>query len=278
MINNSRVFIPQNLIATLAGDQGVACLIYYIGNGTTITVEVTSTAMIFIETGATGSPSLPNDGTSAAGTLTFSVATVDTMGELKNVINASTNFRCVLASSIQTSVSANLLIMAATACTVAGINIFWDQGDNDALLLAFGPEGDVNLDLVFAASRVSKSTLLDYRDPMYRASTLKLIGRPFPFDTVSRLFRYVFSGGNAGANETPTLTIYDSSQTADTAIWTSATTNLTVVDSTSTFNPPAELTSTPGNRLVAVLTSPVGTFTASNLEIHGGYGEPGLLV
>lgn len=275
MINNSRVFIKQDLFATLSGNEGVAAVLYYIGTGAATYVG-TSTTMTFTDTAA--GAVLPADGTTGGGVLTFSVSTVNLMGKVAAVINASSGFRIKLAASLQSNVPTALLAVSSIAVTLSGLNLKWNQTTNKQLILAFGPEGDVNLDAYTASSRTSKSFLNDYRDPLLLLSAAKSIGRPFPFDTVSRLFRTVFSLGKSGGGAVPVMTVYDSNQTTDTQVFSLATTDLTVDDTTNTLNPPAEIQSTPGNRLVIVLISGSDTPTAANLEIHGGYGEPGLLV
>ncbi len=85
----------QQFTNTLAGNETEAIVIVYVGTGTaTVVMSDTGGIITFTddETGAT----LPDDGTTAAGTLTLSVATVDTTGELADIINASTNFIAIL--------------------------------------------------------------------------------------------------------------------------------------------------------------------------------------
>ena len=119
---------PIHRQATLAGDETVALRIKYIGTASTApTVQVTASAMVFVSSGDTD---LPNDGNSAAGTLTFSDGDVNTIGELADVINTTGSWRAVLLDSIRSMLSVDLKVMSATsALGPGGVRIHWDHGD-----------------------------------------------------------------------------------------------------------------------------------------------------
>ncbi len=119
-------------------DQDTAMLIRYIGttgstsNSGTVEVTVTSSDMTFLQ-GAQGSEAASTEfecpvSGALGGIIDVSNAACNTLGEIADVINASTSWRAVILDGLRTDVAdGRLLTMAATrATTTAGLAIKWD--------------------------------------------------------------------------------------------------------------------------------------------------------
>lgn len=259
------------------------------GNGVG-SVTTTPTTIVFADS-STGSPTLPNDGTSTAGTLTFSVAAANTLTKIVALINASTNFTATLTNVNGTTAPTVLRVIALTVVTATATSFSTDISGADSLIICIGPEADTSLYQSaqfpnFAYPATSKTNFLgQYKDPAKRDTLLRGVGRLHVYEAVSRLGAFDFTASNAAGTETPTLTLYDSSQTLDTQVATFKGTNATKLSES--WDTPdlagqqvggGEYQSTLGNRLVAVLSSPVSAFNLAKLNVRGVYGEGGVQI
>lgn len=276
--------------AGLLSDNAPATLTIAYTNDGLGKVTLNSTTMVFTDTGT--APTLPNDGTSAAGTLTYSVATVDTLTELAIVINLSNDFTATLSTNIPGTTASNKLRTHAQATITTGTAFPIDiSTGQDTLYLCFGPESDLSLYQNaqlpnFARCAGSQDNYVgSYHDPnKTRSNALERgVGRIHNYDSVARLLGFAFTATNAAGSETPTLTLYDSSQSLDTQIGTfigADATELSLYWDTPYYPNQqlggGEYLSTPGNRLVLALTSPITTFLTASLRANGVYGGPGV--
>lgn len=132
-----------------ADDTDVAMLIQYFGNATSNsgTVEVTAATsdLTFLQ-GAQGSEAASTEfecpvSGALGGVIDVSNAACNTVGEVCDVINASTSWRCVALDAFRSSVvDARLVTMAATRATSNdGLQIKWDTSTAFDALIALVP-------------------------------------------------------------------------------------------------------------------------------------------
>lgn len=273
------------VVGAVTDDTGVAAWVWYDtknGNGSNTavpTLTVSATTMVFASTGDT---SLPDDGSTTAGTLTYSVATVDTWGEMADVINATDNWKCTLVSALRSTPTTASMIVALTAARIAGsaaaisgcneynpVRIWMDLDGVDASLCCIGPEyqqGDNGtLTAAHAGSWRSDKSLRPGGDPTAIWLPIR------PIDTVSRVTQIVAQAGNAGTNATPLLKVYSSTQAADTLIY-----SRTLADDTELaldVNDLVAVQSQPGQRLVISLAQ--ASADSTSLQVNGEYGPVG---
>lgn len=164
-----------------ADDTDVAMLIRYIGtaasNSGTVEVTVTSSDLTFLQ-GAQGSEvastefECPVSG-ALGGIIDVSNAACNTVGEVCDIINASTSWRCVALDSFRTSVvDARLVTMAATrATTIDGLGIKWDTSTAfDALIAVVPPKLRKMSGYIAEGTRVLKF------DPFADSRTIAYLG------------------------------------------------------------------------------------------------------
>jgi hypothetical protein len=147
---------PEPAFASVtADDSDVAMLVKYIGpvgaSGTTNsgTVQIAASSALFksgaqgAETNAATDPTCPGGGTN--GTIDFTNAACDTLGEMVDIINATTTWRAVLVAGFRSdftySTTVRLVALAATrATTPDGVQIKFKTANNltSSLLVAPG--------------------------------------------------------------------------------------------------------------------------------------------
>jgi hypothetical protein len=145
-----RQAVKQSDFATYTGDEGIMLRIAYIGTAEHYRVIAAQHTLAFYQGASVGALALDtgvSDGSTAAGTLTMTVATVDTCGELLEVINATTNWRAWLIHSMRGDLSDELV---AATTTDSDVDVHFDQsarlisagGANGLLELCFGIEAE----------------------------------------------------------------------------------------------------------------------------------------
>lgn len=251
-------------------DTGVAMEIWYDtknGDATTRTLEVNTTTLVFIATGDTAS--LPDDDTSTAGTLTFSVATVDTFGEIADLINATTNWKCRLIGAIRAGSTQTAIIdegAATEATAIAPVRCHFDHGNADRLGICIGAEYDQ--DIVNAFGRHAARDMRDAElKPGDNGRTYNPIERESAVDFIEAF------GGNSGSSLVPVLNVYSSSQSADSLIYSVTMSNDTL--RTLDEDELHALTSSPGRRIVVQLVG--ASPDVLGLSVRGRYGKSGRL-
>lgn len=266
----------QQFTNTLAGDETQAILIVYVGTGTA-TVVLSDTGGVLTFTDDETSAVLPDDATSTAGTLTLSVATVDTMGELADIINASTNFITILVATLRSAASDNLMTDASFTGMVDGnsATFVWDTGLTLQGRVCLGPESDTSL---VGLARQSTETV-GRKEPLEGAGATGIAGRDRENRGLSsaRVHRVTHNTRDADVYTDSHVEVYSSSQTADRLLFRDAgrvlaATNGEPATEVDWSNVPIE--SDPGERLV-IITVAGGTVDAMEVSVVGAYGGPG---
>ncbi len=275
---------PQKPQTTFAGDEATAINITYIGTGVGVIDAGGVDQIIFTDTEA--SATLPDDGTTTAGTLDADVATVATVGLLNDVINVSSGFRSVIVAALRADDWDDELL-DTTAITVnpgESLDVKWDSGDHVLgtahVKACLGPEAD---EARSGAARLSTENGLSRPEPDSN-SAIEIFDREHRPLSMANLDRLTYSVGDDGTDGTITgqVDIYSSSQTADTLIHTTAIGSDTAdavafsLVATHEFNPP--VMSLHGERLVIVFRPVVSAADAIDqvqLNCEGGHGPAG---
>ena len=295
-----RQAVKQADFATYTGDEGIMLRIAYIGSAAHYRVVAAQHTLAFYEGATVGALALDtslDDGTTAAGTLTMTVATVNTAGELADLINADPNWSAWLIHSLRSDLSDELV---AATTTDADVDVHFDQsarlvaggGANGLLEIVFGIEGET-CDHGTALDRRSAGTSeRTYSEPSYppdAAHTAPVASYPWESmlnipparstdgavtrpDRMARVDTLLATA----TTDTAELTVYRCGQAANTerliygprTVAAGTPLALTVDD----LGP--KLESAPGERIVVRLACSASA-TAASLSGTGGYGFPG---
>lgn len=274
---NPKLYKQQNQQTTLAGDECPALLIWYTGpgaatftwNATKFTFNVDAAADTSVNTGGT-----------VDGEITDAEAA--TLGAVVDLINADSDgyWHARLVGAFRDDDTTDLKEVTSSAVTANGIAtgngaklgcVCWDTDDLDAgpRIACFGPEAD---DSLAGAARLSAGN--PYRNRDIADDDLETIA---PLKTMARLTRLKATLGDGGTGPL-TIAVYSAAQ-GDTAATARLLYSRTFTEDTQAieeFNPPAELQSDFGERLVVVASSGAA-FDAVNVVAVGGYGDPGEL-
>jgi hypothetical protein len=171
-----------------ADDTDVAMLIRYIGTATsnsgTVEVTVTTSDLTFLQ-GAQGSEAASTEfecpvSGALGGIIDVSNAACNTVGEVCDVINASTSWRCVALDALRSDVvDARLLTKSATrATTTDGVQINWDTSTAfDATIAVVPPHLRKMSGYIAQGSRTLKfDPFSDSRTIAYQGSALSTYG------------------------------------------------------------------------------------------------------
>ncbi len=263
---------PQNPLTTFAGDESTCINITYIGTGVGVVDAAGVDQIIFTDTEA--SATLPDDGTTTAGTLDADVATVADVGLLNDVINVSSGFRSAIVAALRADDWDDELL-DTTAITLnpgESLDVKWDSGDHvlgtAELKACFGPEADEGRT---GAARFSTENG-DKRPEPDSASAIEIFDREHRPLSMANLDRVSYQVGDDGTDGTITgqVDVYSSTQAADTLIHSTIISEATadaVAFSLSVvheFDPP--LMSAEGARLVVVFKPVVSSGDAIDQE------------
>jgi len=204
----------QTFATTLAGDESVAILIWYNGTASAATVESAAATMVLTEGGAASAHS---DGATAAGTITYSETTANTMQKLADLIETVDGWHAQLVAALPGDNSTNMLITASQSCaTAAGAEIKNDHGDAAAVRVCIGPEaqstqGDGSS--MPAAARTSGGNLsaVDAGD-IHTQVNAGYAHDVAASDTLSEIIYATFTGSNGTNNSTPSMAFYSISK------------------------------------------------------------------
>jgi hypothetical protein len=118
----------RNVAWGVADDGDIALRIQYIGTQDAADVEVNAAGLILFKHGAVGA-TVADTNVSADGTITTTGGTEDTVGEVLNIINATTNWRAIHVDALLAdSLNNSLLDMGPSDAKVAGgLAIPWDS-------------------------------------------------------------------------------------------------------------------------------------------------------
>jgi len=298
----------QNRTVGFGNDNAVAIRLQYIGAGTaSMDSAGTARTIVFVDTDVVASTAtLPTSSAATAGFVVLSDASANTVGEVLDIINDSTNFRAHIVDSLRSSLIDNGTVEQIV--NVAGPTL--NQGDTDEI------NWDSSLVVVAVAKEIWLSIGPEADDPDVRfggqLSTTNITRRKEPTATItdgggteisnsapafdnrderplsqSRIntITHTASDDDATPVSTTQVEVFDVGQTiaSDPAtavsIWSSGilTEGTDVLPSPTNFAIP--LKSSDGRRLVirqtATPTSTDSTIDAFTLTVTGAYGPPG---
>lgn len=267
----------QNIQHINSADLSIAIVIDYIGP-TTGTVQIAATTIVFTDA---DSGTLPDDGTTAEGTLTLTVGTVDTCQELINIINASDFFRARMANCIGADntdgAGNNFLVVAATTIskTSGAFEVPWDSSDLLAATagtilgarVSIGPESDGTIAIGANRNSVSNFGRKEPNTDSTVADSAINQGSRARLDRVTHM---------AGGDDTDTpggtsiFSVYDAGQTSDAedVIFTSPTTEVSDDDNRVVVNFLKPLFSRINRRLVVAQTLADTTTTDEEMDAY----------
>lgn len=183
---------PEPAFAAItADDSDVAMLVKYIGpigaSGTTNsgTVQIAATSALFksgaqgAETNATTDPTCPGGGT--AGTVDFTNAACDTLGEMVDVVNATTTWRAVLVAGFRTDNTFNsnvkLVALGATrATTPDGVQIKFKTANQLTSSLLVAPARFTTSMTAYLAGGNAGQPRAFVSNPFYNRRSVFLLG------------------------------------------------------------------------------------------------------
>lgn len=129
-----RLFTARTVNANAtADDTDVALQCLYVGTSPSGTIQVNASGDLLFKAGAAAAEAAvtdikcPSGGTN--GTVDVSDAACNTVGEVVNIVNASSSFRCVPVDSLladATDNTGNQFLVASAASANTPLNIFWD--------------------------------------------------------------------------------------------------------------------------------------------------------
>lgn len=272
----------QQFQATQAGDQACCVLIWYTGAGVA-QITITDTPAFTFTLNSVADARVNGDGT-------ISDAQAPTLGALVDLINASTgsDWHAALCAAFRDGDTTDIkpiTISTVTANGIQGANgavlggIGWDFEEEDATpfdvqVMCFGPESDT--DLIDMGARQSASNTRQTRDIADVGFGLGLR----PSDKIARLFRLLFTLGNGSAGAI-SISVYAALQSTATAAAARLLYQYTATEDTQAellFNPPADLQTRPGERIVIQCNAASAEFDALTVFGVGGYGPAGNIV
>lgn len=176
--------------AVTADDSDVALLVKYVGpvgaSGTTNsgTVQIAATSALFksgaqgAETAAATDPTCPGGGT--AGTVDFTNAACDTLGEFVDFINATTTWRATLVAGFRTdptlSGTVRLVAMGATrATTTDGVQIKFKTANNFTASILLAPSQFTSSISAWMAGTAPGQTRNFIANPFFNRRTIALL-------------------------------------------------------------------------------------------------------
>lgn len=281
----------QNIQHINSADLSIGLHIDYIGLGVgTFDSFGSSTSFVFTDTEA--GATLPDDGTTAAGTLLLTVTTVDTCGEMINIINASSGFRARMVNAISSdetngAVSNFTDNAGPITFTELGLDVFWDSSDLLAAAaiaplgarVSIGPESDTTI--LRGQARDSRANF-GRKEPATDSTVADAEIRQGSRARVDRVTHMAGGDDTDTPGGTSIFSVFDAGQTSDDedVIFTSPTTEVSDDDNrvVVSFDPP--LFSSWERRLVVAQTLADTTDTdeemdAYDLIVNGAYALGG---
>ncbi len=290
----------QTLQTTFAGDEAIALTIRYKASATgTASIDTGTPDLIFTDTGVTATTAtMPTSNAATAGTVEMDDASADTLGEVLDLINDSTNFEARIVAGIRASTVGNTTDEFVDNTGSGTINpgevveVVWNNGnvaDNltQTNFVCIGPEAD-STTLEWDA-RLSAERDPGLKDP---GTVEGSVTAPFaiPADQAirglsqSRIFRIEHEAADDGVVTAGVfaslITVFDASQTTEAQIWEAPDTHkgedAELIEKDFGANP---LIASPGNRLVVQHIGDPGLATSSldvmSCLVDGGFGPPG---
>lgn len=278
----------QQFLATQAGDQACAVLVWYTGTAAA-TITVSDVPLFTFQVGGVDDATVNPLGVTP-GRITDAEAA--TLGALVDLINATSNTShwhaslCAAFRDGDTTDVKPITIIAvdrtgitgATGAVLGGIGWDFEEADAtpfDVQVMCFGRESDT--DIIDCGARQQASNTRKTRDKADANFGESLI----PSDMIARLFRLVFTLGNASGAGGITVNVYAALQSTASAAAARLLYSYTATEDTQAellFDPPVDLQTRAGERIVIGLV--VGTTELDNMTVFGvgGYGPAGNLI
>lgn len=277
----SKFIKRQTHTATLTGDETPALQVWYTGTAAA-TFVWNATKFQFLEDASLDTS--VNTGGTTDGEITDAEAA--TLGAVVALINADTDghWHARLVAADTGADTTDLLAVTSSAVTANGIAsgggavkgcVAWDHTDLGAAIFCgcIGPEMDDSLNM---AARCSASGLRNRRRDINDDDVAE-VGAVI--DTTARIYQITATLGDAGPTGPCKLLVYSLAQGDTLASGTLVATLPTFTNDTEatvTYEPPADLRSDYGERLV-VLATDGASFDNLTVQIVGAYGDPGEL-
>lgn len=267
----------QVRFATFAGDESIACRIWYDGPGiATLDLTTDNTREFNFLVGGAADTSVNSDG------LIDYDNDVQDAGDLADLINADTDgyWHCALIDTLRETNWQNWVVFSAVGVTPVGKDVSANNGTDppNAVVLSIGPEAEPAYYGEAQDRQSSEQNNITSRAAAVRSAVLPAIApnggipdRSLRFPNVSRIHGVTVTAGNGGA---PDLDIYSSSQAEDTKMLSINLIEDTLYEKSYGLN---EIVGEDGRRIVVVVNGSVGagTLDACEIELHGSFGEQG---